>query len=347
MGLFKDQSIPPEIKWAHFILMKVPRVGTIEDSVIESDIKRNHAAELATYSLHKSLALQQLKEAGSITITQSDRTGIEYSLTNIGRIIQDNKGFIRYYKQNMLHQEISRQATVADGKKKIFDNRIKYLSFLVVIAGAAIGIWGKLTPDKKDNQPTTQEQHQKDSAAKLVQDEQRTTRPTVTAEKKKAASNASRKVNQKTEPETVVPPPEQNVDNPVASNLPKVKEPIDIIESDNIEFKLVRVMGNRKTQSVTFTMLLTTSAANWYINSHVRSIIDVEGNEYRLSSYTLGASNYSSSVHMVTGVPIKCTYTFKGVLPDVKVIKLFKYDYTHSWGEPFHVEFRDIQIDWR
>lgn len=48
----------------------------------------------------------------------------------------------------------------------------------------------------------------------------------------------------------------------------------------------------------------TTSAANWYINSDVRSIIDIDGNEYRLKSFTNGASDYLTAIQLNTDVPI-------------------------------------------
>jgi len=54
------------------------------------------------------------------------------------------------------------------------------------------------------------------------------------------------------------------------------------LNTDNILFKLTKVVGYSKAQTVTCTIVLTTSAANWYINSDVRSIIDIDGNEYQM-----------------------------------------------------------------
>lgn len=136
-------------------------------------------------------------------------------------------------------------------------------------------------------------------------------------------------------------------ENEYLKNSLKISKPLNAVTSDKIEFKLLKAEGNTKSQTITFTFVLTTSAANWYINSNVRSIIDIDGNEYRLKSYTLGAYNYGSSINLTTDVPIKCTYTFQGVLPAVKMIKLFKYDYSHSAGEPYSVEFRDIPVEWK
>lgn len=136
-------------------------------------------------------------------------------------------------------------------------------------------------------------------------------------------------------------------ENEYLKNSLKIGKAINEVTTDNILFKLTKVEGDSKAQTVTCTIVLTTSAANWYINSNVRSIIDIDGNEYRLKSFTNGASNYLTAIQLNTDVPIKCTYTFKGILPAVKMIKLFKFGYSHSAGEPYFVDFKDISIDWK
>lgn len=135
-------------------------------------------------------------------------------------------------------------------------------------------------------------------------------------------------------------------ENEYLRNSLNLNKSINVINADNIEFKLLKAEGNAQSQTITCTLVLTTHAPNWYINSSVKSIIDINGNEYKLKSHTIGAKSYGA-VALNTGVPIKCTYTFRGVLPSVKIIKLFKFEYTHSAGEPFYVEFRDITIDWQ
>jgi len=136
-------------------------------------------------------------------------------------------------------------------------------------------------------------------------------------------------------------------ENEYLKNSLKIGKAVKEFNTDNILFKLTKVEGDSKAQTVTCTIVLTTSAANWYINSDVRSIIDIDGNEYRLKSFTNGASDYLTAIQLNTDVPIKCTYTFEGVLPAVKMIKLFKFGYSHSAGEPYFVDFKDISIDWK
>ena len=135
-------------------------------------------------------------------------------------------------------------------------------------------------------------------------------------------------------------------ENEYLRNALKIGKPVKEVNSDNIDFKLLKVEGNSKSQTITMTLTLKTSAANWYIMSNVKSIIDIDGNEYKLKSYTIGADNYHQ-IEFNTDVPIKCTYTFGGILPAVKMIKLFKFDYTHRLGEKYFVEFRDLSVDWK
>lgn len=135
-------------------------------------------------------------------------------------------------------------------------------------------------------------------------------------------------------------------ENESLKNSLKIGKAISEINSDNIDFKLLKMEGDSKNQTITATLTLKSSAANWYINSNVKSIIDVDGNEYKLKSYTIGAKDYGK-IELNTDVPIKCTFTFGGILPSVKIIKLFKFDYSHKFGEDYFVEFRDLSINWK
>lgn len=135
-------------------------------------------------------------------------------------------------------------------------------------------------------------------------------------------------------------------ENESLKNSLKIGKAISEINSDKIDFKLLKIEGDSKSQSITATLTLKTSAANWYIMSRVTSIIDIDGNEFKLKSHTIGADN-QSKIELITDVPIKCTYTFGGILPEVKVIKLFKFNYTHKLGEKHSVEFRDLSVDWK
>jgi hypothetical protein len=125
-------------------------------------------------------------------------------------------------------------------------------------------------------------------------------------------------------------------------------EPLQVATADDIAFKLVRATGSVRAQTVTLTLTLTTSAANSAISSAVHSVFDGEGNEYRLKSFLIGSENLIPTINLTTGVPIKCTYSFGGVLPSVKALKLFSFNYYKTGaGRPSSLEFRDIPIDWK
>jgi hypothetical protein len=229
-------------------------------------------------------------------------------------------------------EDFDKKVRTADGQKKIFDNRVKYILFFLTVLTAVVALWDKCgslahkSPSETQNPTTT------DSLSKLTKNQ---------TERKETSLSSKRH-----HPGTAI------LQTPVNSGPPPVtaqrsKGPIQTAYSDNIEFKLMKAIGNSKTQTVTITIVLITNVANWHIWSDVHSIIDPEGNEYKTKSFTNGASAYDSKINLNTGVPIKCTYTFGGILPNVKNIALFKFEYGHGMlDDPTSVEFRDISIDW-
>ena len=233
----------------------------------------------------------------------------------------------------------------ADGRNKIFQYRTRRIVFFFLVVGGVFTILDKCSSLFRDVHPNAVAPVSTDS----IKREKSQIKPQT--------ASSSHKIHSR-KPGVLTPSTDGNTQSqtrysgntetpPIEKPKPTPSAPLQIAYSDNIEFKLISVIGSTKAQSVTITMVLITSAANWYIMSAVHSIIDDDGNEYKITSFKIGASNYFPAVNLVTGVPMRCTYTFGGVLPDVKSIKLFKYDYTHRAGEPFYVEFRDIPVDWK
>ncbi|HWK03744.1 MAG TPA: hypothetical protein VNS58_08935 [Puia sp.] len=101
-------------------------------------------------------------------------------------------------------------------------------------------------------------------------------------------------------PKETITPNISKREAPVPETVIKTSEPIQIESSDNIEFKLTKATGSSRSQSVTLTLVLTTSVSNWYIMSAVHSIMDGEGNEYKLKSFTIGSNNYHPKVELTT-----------------------------------------------
>lgn len=134
---------------------------------------------------------------------------------------------------------------------------------------------------------------------------------------------------------------------PVMPKPTPLAAPLERAMADDIEFRLMRAEGSIRAQTIKMTVVLVTTAADWDIREMVQSIIDDQGNEYSLKSFTNGASPYDNKIILNTGVPIRCTFTFGGVLPAVGMIKLFKFPYWGKGSQPSYVEFRDIPIQWK
>jgi hypothetical protein len=325
----------PDIILADLFLSYMPRTGKISKSDLLTTLYKREPQHYTSYRDYFEVALEILQTEKYIEVNHSNdiNAGTELRLTNAGRALQDTGGYLKKYKEKIEKEAFDRKVSTAEGKKKIFDNKVKVVLFFIIVLTALFGLLEKHRSNSEKNTPETQNLTRKDSFASSLQGQVKPA--TSSADPNKQEQNISQEEHR---PQT---------DNSSLSTSPKSTKPIQIATADNIEFKLIKVTGNSKAQSVTCTVILTTSAANWYIMSHVKSIIDGDGNEYKLKSFTIGASDYFEKVDLITGIPIKCTYTFGGVLPDVKTIKLFKYDYTHSAGEPFSVEFRDVPIDWQ
>ncbi len=229
-------------------------------------------------------------------------------------------------------QDFDKKVRTADGQKKIFDNRVKYILFFLTVLTTVVVLWDKWGSLTHKSLPETQNPTTADSLSKLTKSH---------TEKKKTSV-----LSKSHHPGTAILQTLVSSD-PAPVTAQRSRGPIQTAHSDNIEFKLMKTIGSLKTQTVTITIVLTTNVANWHIWSDVCSIIDPEGNEYKVKSFTNGASAYDDRIILNTGVPIKCTYTFGGILSNVKNIALFKFEYAQrSLDDPTSVEFRDIPIDW-
>jgi hypothetical protein len=247
------------------------------------------------------------------------------------------------------NEAFAKQVVRADGENKRWTNRIKYIVFIFLALGtfvALLGLLGKFVAGPVLVRPPVSARPATDSEASGSSRDQ-----AATSRTEQKTPSAASNLPTVTAPATSTVPANSTASAtstasaPVPASVPV--RPLQSTVSDNIEFKLLKAEGNAMTQSITMTMVLTTSAANWYIMSSVKTIIDNDGNEYKLKSFMIGSNNYFPKVELTTGVPMRCVYTFGGVLPGVRFVKLFKYGYTHQWGQPFAVEFRDIPVDWR
>ena len=119
-------------------------------------------------------------------------------------------------------------------------------------------------------------------------------------------------------------------------------------QTDNeINFKIISVVGNRKSQTVTVTLVVTNQAANVDMyTSHATSFTNDEGDEFRLVSSTFNGDGQSK--HLYTNTPLKGIYVYGAVLPKVSSIKSLPFQYDLHRSEYFRgkLEFRDMPITW-
>ena len=132
-------------------------------------------------------------------------------------------------------------------------------------------------------------------------------------------------------------------------------------QSNQINVKLLKVVGDKKTQTVKMDVLFTNKGVNIdKMITKVKSIIQAGGDEVLLNKVILGSkentnSGYSGAyVKLLRDEPLKCTYIFKGVVPETKVIIAFplsfKYHKEGTQTTQFiedRVLFNDLLIDWK
>ena len=120
---------------------------------------------------------------------------------------------------------------------------------------------------------------------------------------------------------------------------------------NDIDFRLVSAVGDKRNQTVTVTISFTNEAANKAnFRNNVRSCTSTDGDEFILKSGMMGTGG--GFITLFTGAPLKGTFIFGGILPRVTVIKLmaFPYRYTNqanSSEEGGQVEFRNIAVIWK
>jgi hypothetical protein len=253
------------------------------------------------------------------------------------------------------------EARLAKNEETVFSNRTKVILFLIAVGVGVSTIWEKcsslahssvVAADSTRRRPTdslavspgvaqhgpnqaTIHRHRSKTAVKPITDS-----ASVSSSNKNASSNSATPPNRDGQTGGRA---SQLMEKPIS----RIVLPLQTINAEEIEMKLVSAEGNRYTQTIKMTLVLTNHAANRFIWSAVESISDADGNEYVVKSFTNGASPYDNHIPLDTEAPRKCTYTFGGILPSVKMIRLFKFRYRHkSLDDPNTVEFRNIPISW-
>lgn len=116
---------------------------------------------------------------------------------------------------------------------------------------------------------------------------------------------------------------------------------------NEVNFKLISAIGDRKNQTVTVVISFTNKAANKAgFNTQIRACTSADGEEFTLKSGVIG--NSSGEKTLFTDATIRGTYVFAGILPKVSSIKLLPVPHYYmtpsSQGVRGQIEFRDILI---
>ena len=144
MGQIEKYHIPPEVALADKFLSLFPRVGTVTESEFERAVNFSNPEEVAIQREYATLALAILKEEKLIeTIEQKvlGKTESKYFLTKSGRERQDGGGYLKWYIANNYKETLAKKSSIAEGKKKIFDNRVKLLLFIIAIITCVATVW--------------------------------------------------------------------------------------------------------------------------------------------------------------------------------------------------------------
>lgn len=145
-------------------------------------------------------------------------------------------------------------------------------------------------------------------------------------------------------------------ENELLKNVLLLK-PVTEAQIGDLNFSIIKVEGNSKTKLVTIEILIKNKGTKLEaFSSKVMSIIDLDCIEYPVHKAFLGTKDATifAFTDLYNFSPLTCTYIFKGITPDVKFIKLFKYpmEYHIPGAEPFDfqnkkAEFRDLSIAWK
>src|SRR5215813_3639747 len=98
MSFATNHPIPPEIILADRILAHIPRLGKIRKGDLFNAIYRKNAKEYTSHRDYLEVALEILHTEKYIDVTvhnDDNNTGIQYCLTNAGRMLQDSGGYLK------------------------------------------------------------------------------------------------------------------------------------------------------------------------------------------------------------------------------------------------------------
>ena len=127
-----------------------------------------------------------------------------------------------------------------------------------------------------------------------------------------------------------------------------INKPILETEKENSSFKITKAVGNKAEKSIAITFLIEAKDENKKITITDISIVDIEGNEYKIDLY----KSSKPYPELALNTPVKLNFSFKDIKNEPLFIKLFRFK-TNSNSEKSplggiksNLEFKDIKVFW-
>lgn len=138
-----------------------------------------------------------------------------------------------------------------------------------------------------------------------------------------------------------------------------LNEPIKSFSHNDVDYEVLKVVGDRKTQTVSVELMVTNKLANRNFE-----MMNMLGTSMKITTitgdvlfsnelYVPGVTTYSAFTTLHTDVPIKMTFHFNPLLPNNEYIKLFYLSYKlrnlqdYKKDSTEEIEFRNLKINWK
>jgi len=137
-------------------------------------------------------------------------------------------------------------------------------------------------------------------------------------------------------------------ENEYLKKVLNINKPMIEAEQENSSFKITKVVGNKAEKNITISFLIETKDENKKMIIEDISIVDIEGNEYKIDLY----KSSKPFPELVLGVPVKLTFSFKDIQGEPLFIKLFRFKATSQSGKNSfekkrsNLEFKDLKVSW-
>lgn len=135
-----------------------------------------------------------------------------------------------------------------------------------------------------------------------------------------------------------------------------LQEPISSITVNNIEIKIKKVVGDKKSQLILVELVMLNKIENR--NIEVKSeweksikLVTVEGDVLFSNEIIIPSESIYKIFLLNTDTPIKCNFKFGPLLPTNEYLKLFEFNFivkNIQTGKQSNekVEFKDLKITW-